>query len=421
MMADINLYKDSIIIGSGGAGLKIVNEVAKLNKTFVKEYNNNLKEGKEKINIEHATLVASDSEVEQAERLTKNMDHYLDLGFDGTGADPKVAIKHVSQKKEEIAKILENKKIVFHIIGLGGGTGVGTAMAIANMFKKKIHVFFSTTPDIRTEDLEVIENSLKAIKTFRKRNLGRLFFFDNRKNKDELSYSEFNKSIAKEINYIYKIPKIKMHITDIDTNDLISIMIPTGSERRGIITMKNFIFKDFTADISLTELFNRNKSASFDFGLEQIDRAGLFLEISKDQYLEDARKILGDLKREISNELQGAKITTAIYEGENDHSEVKLILSAPEVVDGFLEHKNKIKELQEYKKERLLSAKENAFDYNSTSVGYDLLDSSEEESNEFEDDLFSESEEKSLLDEMFPDQYEEEQEENDNDDLLNML
>lgn len=120
------------LIGIGGAGSNVLDRVM-LDGADTLELT--------VINTDAQTLTSS--VVTEKVQLGKNVTRGL-----GAGGDPDVGMAAAEESVEEIQQILQDAKLVFLCVGLGGGTGSGAASAVAQLAREEgaLVVAFAAMP-----------------------------------------------------------------------------------------------------------------------------------------------------------------------------------------------------------------------------------------------------------------------------------
>ncbi|MGE9270030.1 MAG: hypothetical protein ACQKBU_04440 [Verrucomicrobiales bacterium] len=157
------------IIGLGGAGANMLDRVA-LDGL----------EGAEMLALNTDIRTLSGSVASERIQLGRNLTKGL-----GTGGDPELGHKAVSEAEDEVRVALKGRKIVFVCVGLGGGTGSGAAPIVARIAREEgaFVVMFATMPFVfegnrRREQAETALNELavlsNALVTFDNGRMGEL-------------------------------------------------------------------------------------------------------------------------------------------------------------------------------------------------------------------------------------------------------
>ncbi len=120
------------IIGLGGAGINVVDRVALdgFDKSKLVALNTDIQ-----------SLAASVAG--QKIQLGKHVTHGL-----GTGGDPELGLAAAEEAFEDLSKLFDNVELIFLTVGLGGGTGSGTAPTLAKMASERgvPMIVFATLP-----------------------------------------------------------------------------------------------------------------------------------------------------------------------------------------------------------------------------------------------------------------------------------
>lgn len=379
-----DLINDSLIIGSGGAGTAILDKLIEKNK-----------------DLNYAMVVSSKNERRRAEKNKNYLHNVINLEFDGTGKKPMLAVKELENYTEETAEMVKDYRFIFHICGFGGGTGVGTAMNIAkNNREQKVHMFLGTVPDLKVEGANIYENTLESISLINQGNLGRLWLFDNNYSEDKSYYEDMNQNVVKEINHIFTLPSKNYGRQDIDTANLIDILFPDTNSRKGVITTKRMEIDKFNSDVSIEELFKRDRSVSYDYHNKTYNKIGFIVKLGKNQDYNENIEYIDKLKLDFMKTVDGTT-HPAHYFSEDKTNEITVIYSSPIITNNdFSAYKvvtqDKLSSLEEqYKKE-----KEDELSYKSSKSQSDIFntesnsdDLNEEENNDpfanIEDDFNS--------------------------------
>lgn len=366
-----DLINDSIIIGSGGAGTAILDELIEKNK-----------------DLNYAMVVSSKNERRRAEKNKEYLHNILNLDFDGTGKKPMLAFKELEDYKEQTAEMVKDYKFVFHICGFGGGTGVGTAMNIArNHSKGKLHMFLGTVPHLEVEGLDIYKNTINSITKINKANLGRFWLFDNNYSSDISYYEDMNKKVAKEINHLFRLPSKNYGRQDIDTSNLIDILFPNTNSRKGIITTKRIEINEFNSDINIQELFKRDRSVSFDYYDKTYNKIGFIVKLGKNQTYDENIEYIDKIKRDFMKTVDGTT-HPAHYFTDEENNEIIIIYSSAIITNSdFSAYKELSEEKLKKLEEKFEKEKEDELNYTSNKSQNDIFNT---ETNS--DDLFDEEE-----------------------------
>lgn len=370
-----DLINDSLIIGEGGAGTKILIELIKKNS-----------------DLNYSAITAGGNEYRYLDKFKDNLHNLIHIeDIDGTGKKPMVAFRELDKYKEEVDDMIKDYKFIFHLCGIGGGTGIGSAMNIArNNQKGKLHIFLGVVPHIKAEGQQIYQNTLDNIDKINKSGIGRLWLFDNNYTDDVNLYKSMNESIADEINYVFNLPSKNMITQDMDTYNLMDILFPTESNRKGIISMKKIKLGNFNSNINIDELIKRDRSVSYDLGFEKYDKVGLIVKLSDRKTFDDNKKYMQDMRLELIDKLGGADVHPAYYTSKKNYNEIILLLSNSIIRNKHYEKiKNRNEEMLNKFKENHKKEKEDEFNFSSSTSKREIFDSVDKE----KDDPFSEEKE----------------------------
>lgn len=109
------------VLGIGGAGCNIINQLHRKKTKGVKTYAINTDK-------QHLGMVKAHKKMRIGKKLTRGL---------GCGGLPDKGIAAAKESRQDIKKILSNTRIAFICAGLGGGTGTGAAPEIARMAKEQ--------------------------------------------------------------------------------------------------------------------------------------------------------------------------------------------------------------------------------------------------------------------------------------------
>lgn len=307
----MSLKENVLVIGEGGAGAEIV-------KTLIEVQSD----------INCACVVASESERFKIRGIENKLTGVVQLDIDGTGKKTKYGYKGAKKKEEELKRLIGDYPIIFHICGYGGGTGSGTALAIAQMVSNRRHLFIGPLPDF-SEGRQIIKNTLNNLQMMF--NFGRFWPMDNNLNEDSLGYDEINKKIAYEIDYVLSLPDIKTYCKrDMDTGNVLDILFPENYSGQGLFSMKKFEIDDLNRPISFKNIKDRDRSISYKFDFLAFEKVGVVIKLSEGQELNDQVKnnvLL--LKEWLFNEMPGLSIHESVYRSSSEVNEIVLLLSGP--------------------------------------------------------------------------------------------
>ena len=105
------------VIGIGGAGNNVVNRMVKAGTQGVEFIAINT--DKQALSVSNA-----DQKLQIGEKMTKGQ---------GAGSDPEIGKRSAEERRNNIAKVLENADMAFITCGMGGGTGTGAAPIVAEI------------------------------------------------------------------------------------------------------------------------------------------------------------------------------------------------------------------------------------------------------------------------------------------------
>ena len=121
--------------------------------------------------VSGATLVAANSDARHL--LSIQAPNKILLGRSttkglGAGAIPEIGKQGAEEARDELAKYIDNRHIVFITAGMGGGTGTGSAPTVAEMAKMKgaLTIGVVTLP-FRAEGKVRMENALRGLNRLR--------------------------------------------------------------------------------------------------------------------------------------------------------------------------------------------------------------------------------------------------------------
>lgn len=334
----MSLKENVLVIGEGGAGAEIV-------KTLIEVQSD----------INCACVVASESERFKLRSIENKLIGVVQLDIDGTGKKTKYGYKGAKKKEEELKKLIGDYPIIFHICGYGGGTGSGTALAIAQMTPNRRHLFIGPLPDF-SEGRQIVKNTLNNLQMMF--NFGRFWPIDNKLNQDSLGYDEFNKKIAYEIDYVLSLPDIKTYYKrDMDTGNVLDILFPENYSRQGLFSLKKFVIDDLNKPISFKNIKDRDSSVSYKFDFMAFEKVGVVIQLSEQQEInEQVNNNIILLKEWLFNEIPGLSIHESIYKSSSDKNEIVLLLSGPIFNSKLLEeYVIEVKNMEEKIKENLTS------------------------------------------------------------------
>jgi len=321
----LDLINNSIFIGYGGAGVRILDNLIKNNP-----------------DLNYAMVVSSSSEKRTAENNKDYLIKTIDLDYNGTGSEPSLAYEKAYKYRPEYNNIVEDYNYIFHLFSTAGETGSGTAINFTESINNKTNIFLGVLPSYhpRTNRLIFYKNAFDNISKINKQNLGLLWLFDNSYSEDLIEFFNVNESITDEI---YSFFNLIEQVTDKNDNSL-SIL-----EKPGIITLKKVRFKNLSYNLTFEELLRRDRSVSYNYNLENFDKVLLALEISKEQDLEEAEIFIANLKDKL-NEETGIKTSNnkiKIYRNSKEFNELKLIfISSDNSKENYQKFKDKYVELQ---------------------------------------------------------------------------
>lgn len=358
------LINNSIFIGYGGAGVRILDNLIKNNS-----------------DLNYAMVVSSLSEQRTAENNKDYLIKTIDLDYDGTGSKPSMAYEKAYKYRSEYRNIVKDYKYIFHLFSTAGGTGSGTAINFTESINNKSNIFLGVLPSYhpRANQIVYYKNAFDNISKINKQNLGSLWLFDNSYSEDLIGFFNVNESIGDEI---YSFFNLIEQITDKNDN-ILSIL-----EKQGIITLKKVKFKNLSYNLTFEKLLKRDKSVSYNYNLENFDEALLALEISKEQDLKEAEIFIANLKDKLYEET-GIKISNnkiKIYRNSKEFNEIKLIFISTNIrKESYKKFKDKYVELQKRRQKRLKELKKKSFSFTSKKVNYDLINDSDNNEETLED------------------------------------
>lgn len=310
-------FKEKVlVVGSGGCGALIAQKLIS-----------------EQSDVNVKAVVASDAEYAKLNKYPKQSIVKLDI--DGTGKKPHLAYQIAKRKEDEIRSLIGDQKILFHIVGLGGGTGVGTALYIAEKFPERKHLFIGIMPSF-DEGREIIKNTLKALEKMQQ--FGKVWAFDNRLKNSSYSYEEINQRIAYEIDEVLTLPDHKTYLSrDMDTGNLVDLLF--SHDGRGIISSRRFEISNLHDAMSIETL--RDQSVSFKFPLNIFDKAGIIIKLAKDVdkhgLSEAAERNIDQYFTWIEGEMDGGSFHPAVLQSESSFNELLGIFSAPSLKPEHIE------------------------------------------------------------------------------------
>ena len=378
----MNLRDNLLIIGEGGFGSKIVQKL--------------IKNG---INYDCSVILASDSERRYIENIENDIESLIQLDVDGTGKKPKIAYKRAKAKAKEIDNLVKDYTFILHLVGFGGGTGAGTATYIAEKYQRKYHIFSGPMPSF-TAGQDIIENSLTNISNLTQ--MGRIWPFDNRKNKDKLFFDKINKEIAKEIGFIDNLLDFNWVARDMDTGNIVDILFPEDYKRSGIMSMKRYVIENMSENISFNKFEEINQSVSFDFSLNSFGTVGVIYKMADNENYEDSIEYIQKFDDWLTKKIPGGSFHSGVYNSNDDKSEIILLLSGPvlseEQLKDYIEENSRLvnqfrKNFEEQEEEAFSFKSENKLSFGSNNATNN--DKKKEEHSFFDDD------EESVLDELF--------------------
>lgn len=118
--ASVEQYTKIRVVGVGGGGTNAVNRMIECGVTGVNFVAMNT-------DAQVLGMSAAESKFQLGESLTKGL---------GAGGDPEVGRSAAEESKQDIKKALEGADMVFITVGMGGGTGTGSAPIIADISKE---------------------------------------------------------------------------------------------------------------------------------------------------------------------------------------------------------------------------------------------------------------------------------------------
>ncbi len=115
-----------LAIGLGNAGCNVVDNLAVAHDEFTA--------------LKDIELLAVDTDRQKLDDL--NLENRLCIGEkttrgEGTGSNPELGMASAEEKFDELSQYIDEKQLVLIIAGMGGGTGTGASVRIAEMCKEK--------------------------------------------------------------------------------------------------------------------------------------------------------------------------------------------------------------------------------------------------------------------------------------------
>ena len=195
--------QDLLVLGCGGAGNRMVNQLVKLDKRYVDFYvNTNL------------------AEMEKLDTYDERKVFYIP-NADGTGKDKALAEKYIQQEVTKFADTIVKFKEVKHVViftSINGGTGGTATLMLSRVIKKLLNVTISVMGAFPRLDESKIDfqNALEFwadLTKYREKNIIQSFtFIDNNKSNN---FEIINKKVAKNFNAIFDVVS-----DNIDSSDL---------------------------------------------------------------------------------------------------------------------------------------------------------------------------------------------------------
>ncbi|MFW6035236.1 MAG: hypothetical protein ACOCRZ_03165 [Halothermotrichaceae bacterium] len=306
----MDLKQKILILGEGGAGSEIV-------KTLMNLY-------PDKYNC--ALVVASSSEREKITDIENELTGLVQLDIDGTGKNPKTGITKARDKANELDELIGNYPIIFHVLGFGGGTGVGSAYYLGQTYQKKLHMFVGALPTF-SEGKKIITNALTAVSSLEK--WGRIWPIDNRHNENELFYKKINYNIAKHINHIFDLPKINSVTKDMDSGNVLDILFPEDFRKQGIFTYKKYNIQDFQENFAFDRLEEVNNSVSYHFDFKYFGVAGVVIKLKAYESYNSAKDYVVKFEDWLKEKMPGVSLHQAIYSSDAEENQITLLISGP--------------------------------------------------------------------------------------------
>ncbi len=208
------------IVGIGGAGANMLDRVA-LDGL----------DGAEMLALNTDIRTLSGSVAGERIQLGRNLTKGL-----GTGGDPELGNQAVQEAEEEIRAALKGRKIVFICVGLGGGTGSGSAPIVARIAREEgaFVVMFATMPfsfegNRRREQAETALNELavlsNALVTFDNSRMGELVLA---KQGIHEAFAAADRMISESIKAVIRLV-VRPGLINIGLDDLMSALRTTRS------------------------------------------------------------------------------------------------------------------------------------------------------------------------------------------------
>lgn len=208
------------IVGIGGAGANMLDRVA-LDGL----------DGAEMLALNTDIRTLSGSVAGERIQLGRNLTKGL-----GTGGDPELGGQAVQEAEDEIRAALKSRKIVFICVGLGGGTGSGSAPLVARIAREEgaFVVMFATMPFVfegqrRREQAETSLNELavlsNALVTFDNSRMGELVLA---KQGIHEAFAAADRMISESIKAVIRLV-VRPGLINIGLDDLMSALRTTRS------------------------------------------------------------------------------------------------------------------------------------------------------------------------------------------------
>ncbi len=208
------------IVGIGGAGANMLDRVA-LDGL----------DGAEMLALNTDIRTLSGSVAGERIQLGRNLTKGL-----GTGGDPELGHQAVQEAEDEIRAALKGRKIVFICVGLGGGTGSGSAPIVARIAREEgaFVVMFATMPFVfegrrRREQAETALNELavlsNALVTFDNSRMGELVLA---KQGIHEAFAAADRMISESIKAVIRLV-VRPGLINIGLDDLMSALRTTRS------------------------------------------------------------------------------------------------------------------------------------------------------------------------------------------------
>ncbi|MCH7226962.1 cell division protein FtsZ [Haloferula sp. A504] len=208
------------IVGIGGAGANMLDRVA-LDGL----------DGAEMLALNTDIRTLSGSVAGERIQLGRNLTKGL-----GTGGDPELGGQAVQEAEDEIRAALKSRKIVFICVGLGGGTGSGSAPLVARIAREEgaFVVMFATMPFVfegqrRREQAETALNELavlsNALVTFDNSRMGELVLA---KQGIHEAFAAADRMISESIKAVIRLV-VRPGLINIGLDDLMSALRTTRS------------------------------------------------------------------------------------------------------------------------------------------------------------------------------------------------